>query len=102
MDISAYKHRISQLCITYDVKRLMLFGSATRSDFDPTHSDIDFLVEFVSPHPSGAFDRYFGLKESLEKLFRRPVDLVEQPAIKNPYFRAAIEQEKVLVYGSGN
>jgi predicted nucleotidyltransferase len=40
------------------------------------------------------------LKEALEQLFQRPVDLVEVKAIKNPYFRQAVEQEKVLVYGA--
>jgi len=87
------------LCALYGVKQLAVFGSAVRDDFDPLHSDMDFLVEFVPSHPTGAFDRYFGLKESLERLFQRSVDFLEQSAIKNPYFRAAFEQEKVLVYG---
>ena len=61
---------------------------------------MDFLVEFADSHVLGAFDRYFGLKEDLEQLFQRPVDLVEVKAIKNPYFLRAIEQGKVLVFGT--
>lgn len=102
LDISRYVDRVSELCAAYGVKRLELFGSASRGDFDFGRSDIDFLVDFIETHPLGAFDRYFGLKEELEQLFQRPVDLVEMKAIRNPYFREAIQKDKVLVYGTGN
>jgi len=82
------------------VKRLELFGSASRSDFNPEESDLDFLVAFADIYSLGAFDRYFGLKEDLEQLFQRSVDLVEVKAIRNPYFRQVIEQDKVLVYAA--
>ena len=88
------------MCSAYGVKRLELFGSGSRNDFDLERSDLDFLVEFADPMPTGAFDRYFGLKEDLEQLFQRPVDLVEIRAITNPYFREAIQQDRVLVYGT--
>lgn len=82
-----------QVCV-----RLELFGSVSRGDFHLEESDLDFLVDFVDSHPLGAFDRYFGLKEDLERLFQRSVDLVEVRAIKNPYFRQVVEKDKVLVY----
>jgi uncharacterized protein len=100
LNLANYADKLSNLCAAYGVKRLELFGSASRSDFDLEQSDLDFLVEFIDNHPLGAFDRYFGLKEDLERLFQRPVDLVERKAIKNPYFRQAIEQDRVLVYGT--
>ncbi len=92
--------KLSELCAIYGIKCLELFGSATRADFDQENSDLDFLIEFITNNAVGAFDRYFGLKEDLEQLFQRPVDLVEIKAIKNPYFRQAIERDKVLVYGA--
>lgn len=98
LNLSDYSDKLSSLCSAYGVKRLELFGSASRNDFDLENSDLDFLVEFARNHPKGAFDRYFGFKEELEQLFQRPVDLVEIKAIKNPYFLKAIEQDKVLVY----
>lgn len=98
INLSTYSNKLSELCVAYDVKRLQLFGSASRNDFDLEKSDLDFLVEFLEMHSPGAFDRYFGLKEALEQLFQRPVDLVEVKAIKNPYFRQAIERDKVLLY----
>jgi len=99
LNLSNYADELSNLCAVYGVKCLELFGSASRDDFDLEESDLDFLVEFIAIHPMGVFDRYFGLKEDLEQLFQRPVDLVEVKAIKNPYFRQAIEEDKVLVYG---
>ena len=100
LNISHYSDALSNLCAAYEVKRLELFGSASRSDFNLENSDLDFLVEFGDTHSRGAFDQYFGLKEALEQLFQRSVDLVEVKAIKNPYFRQAIEKDKVLVYGT--
>ena len=62
----------------FHVRRLDLFGSAARGDFDPERSDIDFLVEFDRGHPDAlSFDLYFGFKEALEALLGRAVDLVE-------------------------
>ncbi len=100
LNLAEYSDKLSNLCTIYGVKRLELFGSALRSDFDQENSDLDFLIEFAESHSAGAFDRYFGFKEGLEQLFQRPVDLVEIKAIKNPYFRQAIERDKVLVYGT--
>jgi predicted nucleotidyltransferase len=100
LNLSDYADELSNLCTTYGVKSLELFGSASRNGFDLEVSDLDFVVEFADDHTIGAFDRYFGLKEDLERLFQRPVDLVEVKAIKNPYFRQAIEQDKVLIYGA--
>ncbi|MBN1318278.1 MAG: nucleotidyltransferase domain-containing protein [Anaerolineales bacterium] len=62
--------KISELCEKYRVRRLELFGSASRDDFQQKVSDLDFLVEFFDSLPVGAFDCYFGLKEDLEQLFQ--------------------------------
>jgi predicted nucleotidyltransferase len=44
-------------------------------------------------------DNYFDFKFSLEDIFNRPVDLLEEQAIKNPYFKQVVNQSKELVYG---
>jgi predicted nucleotidyltransferase len=101
LNLSKYEDELSNLCTVYGVKCLELFGSASRDDFDLEESDLDFLVEYADSHTTmGAFDRYFGLKEDLEQLFQRPVDLVEVKVIKNPYFRQATEQDNVLMAGA--
>lgn len=63
------------LCARYRVKRLGLFGSATGEDFDPAHSDLDFMVEFLPLQPGEHAPAYFGLLAGLEDLFQRPIDL---------------------------
>ena len=96
--IEAKRAELSRLCAEYRVRRLEVFGSATRHDFDPSSSDLDFLVEFRSLALSEYADCYFGLLESLVALFGRQVDLVEIPALRNPYFIAAIEPTREVVY----
>ena len=91
---------LRDICHRRQVQRLSLFGSATGSAFDPASSDLDFLVQFPSLSPAQHADCYFGLQEDLERLFERPVDLVEPGPIRNPYFRQAIEQSQVLIYAA--
>ena len=96
--IKTKKAELAEICSKRRVKRLALFGSATRDDFDPQSSDLDFLVEFLPMPPAQHADSYFGLQEDLERLFSMPVDLVESPPIRNPYFREAIENTQVVLY----
>ena len=78
-----------------------LFGSAATGCFDPIASDLDFLVEFEPESPMGPFHPFFDFQAALEQLFGRPVDLVERSAIRNPYFRQAVERgERVLLYAA--
>ena len=98
--IDIHRAAIAALCLRYGVRRLDVFGSALRDDFNAATSDIDLVVEFA-PEPAGtAFDRYFGLKRDLESLFRRPVDLVELAAMQSPRLKRRIEHAKVPVYAA--
>ena len=91
---------LQRLCVRYRVLRLGLFGSATTAIDDAEASDLDFIVEF-QPMPVAAYaDSYFGLLESLQQLFGRPVDLVVDSAIQNPYFRQAVEETRTPVYAA--
>lgn len=94
-EIALHHEELRALCRRFHVRRLDLFGSAARDDFDAARSDIDFLVEFDATHPEALSLRTFvGLKESLEALFRRPVDLIEAGATRNPYLQASIERSR--------
>ena len=88
------------LCERYGVRRLELFGSAVGERFDPQRSDLDFLVTFQPVAGLGLAEQYFGLKDELERLFSRPVDLVELDAVDNPYFLEAIQTERQLLYAA--
>lgn len=99
-DIARRREELRALCRRFHVRRLDLFGSAARGDFDAGRSDIDFLVEFDRNAGLNAFDAYFGLKEALEELFGRSVDLVEAGAVRNPYLQASIDASRETVYAA--
>ena len=95
--IELNKDKLKELCDTHKVKELYLFGSVLTDKFNET-SDIDMLIQFNQVDLLEYFDNYMDLKESLEQLFLRPIDLIENQAIRNPIFRKVIEREKQLVY----
>jgi len=89
---------LAGLCAKHKVSRMEIFGSAALAEGDgaPIH-DFDFLVEFASATPEEHSNRYFGLLEDLEPLFRAKVDLVEAGAMKNPYFIRRVNESRKLV-----
>jgi len=98
--IAKHRQQLVELCRKYDVARLDVFGSAVRGDFDPAHSDLDFLVDFHNFTIHNAADRFFDLLSDLEKLFGRKIDLVSDTAIRNPYFRKSVDEERVNLYAA--
>jgi len=61
---------------------------------------LDFLVEFLPLEPGRYADAYFGLKEELETLFDRDVDLVMESAVVNPYFREELDRTRTALYAA--
>lgn len=96
--IEQHQSEVAELCRRAGARRLDAFGSAVRSDFDPLISDLDFLVELEDMRPADYAHAYFTLKEGLESLFGRPVDLVTASSLANPYFRDRIASERQTVY----
>ena len=96
--IESKRRELKAPCERHRVRRLALFGSALRDDFDPEKSDLDFSVEFSPMSPEEHAAAYFGLLEDLKRIFGRRVDLVEIGAIRNPYLRRSIEEEQETVY----
>lgn len=97
---SLQKHtiEISKLCDAHKVKRLYAFGSILTDKFNE-HSDVDFIVEFNSVDINQYADNYYDLKFSLQDILKRKVDLLEQKAIKNPFFLEVLKNQRQLVYG---
>jgi predicted nucleotidyltransferase len=89
---------IRDLCTRHKVARLFVFGSVLTNRLSK-NSDIDFIVDFRNIDVYDYADNYFDLKFSLENLFNRKVDLLEDKAISNPYFRQSIDSTKQLLYG---
>lgn len=89
---------IKQLCLKFRVKQLDAFGSALTDTFNE-ESDIDLIVDFEPIDLPHYVDNYYDLKFSLEDAFQKPVDLLEEQAIKNPHFRQTVNKQRQLIYG---
>ena len=96
--INIDKEQISQVCLQYSVVNLYLFGSYAKNTATE-NSDIDFLVRFGDVDLYNYFDNYLNLKEKLEQIYNRKVDLVEEETVKNPFLAQSINQTKILIYG---
>lgn len=96
--IEQQREQVAAACKRAGALRLFVFGSATRSDFNMASSDLDFLVELDEMPPAKYAEAYFGLKENLEALFGRKVDLVTESNLENPYFRQRVLAERQPVY----
>lgn len=96
--IQNHLKEINKLCSIYKVKNLYAFGSVLTEEFN-NGSDIDFIVDFEPIDVTNYADNYYNLKFSLEDLLQKPIDLLEDKAIKNPYFREVINKERQLIYG---
>lgn len=93
------REAIARACEMYGVARLRVFGSAIKDRFDPSTTDLDFLVDFLPDAPRG-IRPYLSLKEALERISGRDVDLVEAAAVRNPYFARRAFSEAIDVYAA--
>jgi uncharacterized protein len=96
--INERRRKLNALCRRYAVRRLALFGSALRDDFDPATSDLDVTVEFGKPRGRSPERQYFDFKTALEELFGRSVDLVELTAMPDSRLKRYILRSQVPVY----
>jgi predicted nucleotidyltransferase len=98
--IQPHLEEIASLCRRYQVRHLAVFGSILRPDFDPLRSDADFLVEFEPIPIAVRMRNYLGLREALSALLSRPVDLVEDGAIRNPYILQSVAEQRQVLYAA--
>jgi len=96
--IELYIKDITTLCKTHKVKSLYAFGSVLTDKFN-NESDVDLIVDFQPLDVLDYGDNYYDLKFSLENVLNRKIDLLEQKAIKNPYFLETLNQNKKMIYG---
>lgn len=97
--IQEHADEINSLCENHKVKQLYAFGSVLTDKFN-SNSDIDLIVDFLQLDLLDYADNYFDLKFALENVFKRKIDLLEEKAIKNPFFKQAIKQQRQLLYGN--
>lgn len=90
--------KINSACKIHLVEKMYMFGSMVSGKMNKD-SDVDILVKFADMDPYNYFDNLLSLKENLESIFKRPVDLLEEQAVKNPYLKRSIDRNKILIYG---
>ena len=92
------RKRIAEFCQRWSINEFSLFGSVLRGDFRPD-SDVDVLVSIDPKAHIGLFE-IIDMQLELEKMFKRPVDLVEKEGLRNPYRRREILQTAQVVYAA--
>lgn len=97
-EINIPENQLSELCRKWKVRELSFFGSILREDFSPT-SDVDVLVSFDPTAPWSLWD-LMEMKEELEALFGRSVDMVEKEALRNPWRKRRILSSYEVVYAA--
>ncbi len=96
--IDIAEDRLAKLCRKWKVTELSLFGSILCDDFRPD-SDVDVLVIFQPDTPWSLWD-LMEMKEELEVLFGRPVDMIEKEALRNPWRKRRILSTYEVVYAA--
>lgn len=96
--ITTYLKEINYLCQQHKVKKLYVFGSALNNSFNEK-SDVDLIVDFNNIELEEYADNYFDFKFSLQDILDRPLDLLEEKALKNPYFKKTVLKDRELIYG---
>jgi len=95
LPIATNREKLAVFCRERGIRKLSLFGSVLRSDFDPTRSDVDVLVEFAPGALDGVGLRYFGYGEELSAILGHKVDFCSK---LNKYIAEAVRREAVTLY----
>jgi len=98
--INAHREEIAELCRNHHVRRLSVFGSAVRDDFDASRSDVDIIVEFEDFPLVEYIENKFSLHDKLAAKLNRKVDLLTWQSLSNPVIRREVESTHVTLYAA--
>lgn len=91
---------IRKICKEHKVEKLNVFGSLVSGNLTKD-SDIDLLISFLDDISIEEYtENYFKLHYLFEDIFNRPVDLITENSLNNPYFIDSLEKTKTLIYES--
>lgn len=96
--IEIHEDQIADFCNRWQIAEFSLFGSVLRDDFS-AESDIDILVFFKPGAPYG-IDEHLAMREELESIFGRRVDLVTRRSLKNPFVRQSILSSREVIHAA--
>ncbi len=86
---------IAQFCRERGIRKLALFGSVLRGDFNPALSDVDVFAEFEPGALRSVGLQYFDYGHELGKIFGYRVDFCSQ---LHPEIRKRVENDSLTIY----
>lgn len=91
---------IKEICRRFHVRKLWVFGSILTPQFNES-SDVDLCVDFDWDNIPllDSANNFFGFQEALEILLGRKIDITDDSAVRNPYFRQELNETRLLIYG---
>ena len=92
--------QIIEICRLFHVRRLWVFGSILTPRFNDD-SDVDLCVDFDRDNIPllESANNFFGFQDAMAGLLNRKIDIVDDSSIKNPYFRAEVNEKRKMIYG---
>lgn len=92
--------KIIELCKKFHVRKLWVFGSILTNRFNDK-SDVDLCVDFDKSKVDlfDYADNFFDFQYALEDLLGRRIDITEDSAVRNRYFRQELDETRKLIYG---
>lgn len=91
--------KIVEFCQCHHIRKLSLFGSVLREDFNP-ESDVDVLVEFEPGHVPG-FIRLAGMELELSEILGGYKVDINTPQCLSSYFRDEVLATAEVQYVEG-
>ena len=95
LPIALDREKIAAFCRERGIRKLSLFGSVLRDDFDLERSDVDVLVEFMPEVRPGL--KFFGYGDELAEIIGHKVDFNTAKWLSK-YFREDVEREALAIY----
>jgi hypothetical protein len=89
------REQIARFCRERGIRKLSLFGSVLRPDFDPRRSDVDVVAEFEPGVLKSVGFQYFGYGEELAAIIGRKVDFCSR---LHPLILGRVKDELFAVY----
>ena len=90
--------RVAEFCRRWKVIELALFGSVLRDDFDD-RSDVDVLLTFM-PGSFHGIDDYIAMRDELEAMFGRKVDLINRQSLRNPFLKHHVLTSRRVIHAA--
>ena len=95
-ELEEHLEAIKALCQRFYVNELAVYEPSGKDSQTPPWS---FVVRFEPLSQTLYAENYFALKFTLQEIIGHPVNLQEEQAIQNPFFKKMIDASKHILYG---